>query len=456
MDTNDVVRQVFGAVLRQLRMQAGLSLRELGERSLYDYSRISRVERGEHLIDPKHVPALDRALDAGGLLTLLRSLASDQAQPVSYNTGRLTGALQVDGIDSVKLELRTPDGRAVRVNLSRRELARLLAGGALSAVLPSETLEFNDRSRIAKAFTEPHHVDPELLRYFTALLEQHFTADRMLGPRHLVGPVLAQIDVLQRLHQHTRPGTAKATLRLLAQYGEFAGWLHQDLGDIAAAMQWSDRATQWAQAAGDYQLVAYLLVRKSNIALLDSDPPTVIELAAAARMVPGPVSPRLHALAAQQEARGWALCRNIDQFRRHLDEAATLLRDHPHDLDATAPVYLHSYNHDTLDEQSATGFRACGLAATAVDILERRIATTPDHLRRDHGHQVVKLANTLLATQQPDPERAAALGLQCVALAMSTGSARIRKELRTLELALTQRWPTLPGTRELQEALHAA
>jgi transcriptional regulator with XRE-family HTH domain len=56
VDSDEVIRHVFGAALRELRIQAGLSLRELGQRSLYDYSRISRVERGEHLIDPKHVP----------------------------------------------------------------------------------------------------------------------------------------------------------------------------------------------------------------------------------------------------------------------------------------------------------------------------------------------------------------------------------------------------------------
>jgi transcriptional regulator with XRE-family HTH domain len=43
--------RLFGTVLRQLREQAGISLRELGRRCLYDHSRISRVERGEHVID---------------------------------------------------------------------------------------------------------------------------------------------------------------------------------------------------------------------------------------------------------------------------------------------------------------------------------------------------------------------------------------------------------------------
>jgi hypothetical protein len=219
------------------------------------------------------------------------------------------------------------------------------------------------------------------------VLTEHFTADKMLGPRQLLGPVLAQIEVLDGLRRHTRPGTAEPTLRLLAQYAEFAGWLHQDSGDTTAAMFWSDRATQWAQAVGDYQMVAYMLIRKSNIALLDDDAANVVDLAAAARKVPGPLSPKLHALAAQQEARGWALAGEADQFQHQIDTAANLLREHPDDVDETAPVYLHHYDLDTLEEQSASGYRACGRAEKAVAILEAKIAATPQHLHRDLGHQ---------------------------------------------------------------------
>jgi transcriptional regulator with XRE-family HTH domain len=257
---NDAVRQVFGLALRQLRTQAGLSLRELGQRIHYDYSRISRVERGEHLLDPKLVPALDQALGAGGLLTTLRSLVHDHDGAASGRKTLPTGRLRVDDGDSVTLELRTPDGRTVRVSLSRSEFTRLLAGGALGAVLPAGVADLDQVERAAKVIDEPRRVDPQVLDYFQTLLEQHFTADKMLGPRQLLGPVIAQIDVLDGLRRHMRPGTAEPTLRLLAQYAEFAGWLHQDAGDTPAAMYWSDRATEWAQAVGDYQLVAYMLV----------------------------------------------------------------------------------------------------------------------------------------------------------------------------------------------------
>ncbi len=316
--------QLFGLVLRHMRQEAGYSLRELGSRCLYDYSRISRVERGEHLIDADLVPAVDRALQAGGLLIALRALVPSEARSAAPTPGLLTAGFRTDG-DTVTLELDIPDGRPVRVRLPRRKFSALLAGGALRALLPAGSTDLDQTERVGRAIADPRRTDTHVLDYFRVLLGQHFVADKMLGPRALLTVIPAQIDTLDRIRRDCRPGSADATMRLLAQYAEFAGWLHQDLGDTATARYRTDRATVWAQAAGDYELVSYLLVRRSNIALLDGDATDVIELAAAARRVPGRVSPSVLALATQQEARGWAMRADADRFRHLLDAAADLL-----------------------------------------------------------------------------------------------------------------------------------
>ncbi|WP_144126754.1 helix-turn-helix domain-containing protein [Catellatospora sichuanensis] len=450
---SDAVRRLFGLVLRHLRRQAGLSLRDLGERSLYDYSRISRVERGEHLIDPELVPSLDQALNANGLLISLRALISTNGTPAEMPPAGLIGGFPIADGDSVTVEFRLSGRREARVSLSRREFHRLMATGAFGGALRADLTDTDLAERVSRAVGEPQRTDPQVLDYFRTLLEQHFVADKMLGPRALLGQVHAQIEILDGLRRGGRPGTSESTLRLLARYAEFAGWLHQDCGDVASAIFWSDRATQWAQAIGDQPFVAYLLVRRSNIAMIDRDGVDVVELAAAAQRVPGPISPRLRALAAQQEARGWAMHGDADSFRVRLDVAADLLHDHPDGVDENAPVYLHRYDLAALEEQSATGYRDCGHADTAVAILERRIADTPAHLQRDQAHQWVKLANAVLKSAQPDPERAAALGLRCVSAARTTGSARIVGELRTLSRTLSRRWPDLCQTEELRDAL---
>ena len=344
---SDAVQQVFGLALRRLRTQAGLSLRALGQASHYDYSRLSRIENGEHLVEAARVPAIDEAVGGDGLLVTLRSLIPDQGtsgtKPPVESTKPLAVATQrLDAGDSVVMAVQMPEWNVIRVSLSRRKFAQLVAAGVLNSSLPGGVPDPDRAGHLSRAMGERRSVDPEALAYFRTMLAEHFTADRMLGPRRLLGSVRAQLDVLDGLRRHARPGTTGPLLRLMAQYAEFAGWLCQDLGDIAAAMSFSDHASQWAQAVGDYQMVAYLLVRKSNIALLDGDAVNVIDLASAAEKVPGPLSPKLVALALQQQARGWALLGTTDQFRVGLDRAADLLDNHPDDVSDDAPVCKHS------------------------------------------------------------------------------------------------------------------
>lgn len=58
--------EVFGTALRQPCEQDGLSLRELGGRSQYDYSRLSRAENGRILIPEAQVRVLDDVLGLAG------------------------------------------------------------------------------------------------------------------------------------------------------------------------------------------------------------------------------------------------------------------------------------------------------------------------------------------------------------------------------------------------------
>ncbi|MFI0796935.1 multiprotein-bridging factor 1 family protein [Micromonospora rubida] len=449
------VQAVFGLALRRLRTEAGLSLRALGKASHYDFTRLSRAERGEHLVDPAVVRALDEALHSGGLLARIRSLAPPDPAPRRASRAAPGATMDAGSGDTVRLELRTADGRIVQVTLTRREFSHLLATGALRAVLPAGVTDLDQADRVRRMLDGPRRPDPQVLDYFRRLLAEHYTADKMLGPRQLLGPVMAQLDVLDGLRRHVAPGAEQPVLRLLTQYAEFAGWLHQDAGELPAALHWSDRASQWAQAAGDDEMVAYMLVRKSNIATLDSDPAAVIGLAAAAQQVRGDVSPKLIALASQQEARGWAQLGDVDRFRGCLDKAADLLRDHPDEVRPTAPVYLHSYDLSTLEEQSASAFRSAGDPTKAAAILERKIQETPAHLARDRVHLRAKLANVVVAGVDPDPLRAAELGIACVEVCRQSGSGRIAGELRALDRVLARRWPELPAARSLHEALAA-
>ena len=454
VDPGAVASRLFGVVLRHLRTEAGLSLRELGKRCHHDYSRLSRMETGEHLGDPALLAEIDRILGAGGLLTVLRTAAelpSDPPGPVVPSPAVGMGHAG-DGA-ALMLEMRMTDGRSLRVSIPRREFGQLLASGALGALFPAGVLTLDDADRLATVMARPGRVDPQVIGYFDRLLTEHYTADQILGPHQLLGPVLAQLDMLDTLRTHARPPVAKPLLRVLARYAEFVGWLQQDAGDLPSAMYWSDRASQWAQSASDDQMAAYLLFRKSSIAYLADDANTVIELAAAAQDAPGGISPKIVSLAAEQEARGWAMINDGDRCRHKLDIAVDSLRRRPDEADPTAPGYIQHYDLGTLEARSAVCYRAIGRAEDAIAVLERKIVSLPANLHRNRGYQMAKLANTVLATKQPEPERAAQLGLACLDLARQTGSARIAKELGTLDATLTARWPDQPDVRAFHDAL---
>ncbi len=130
----------FASVLRQLRTQAGLSLRGLAKLALYDYSRLSRAERGEILPPEPQIQMLDTVLHANGLLiTLWRTapegpaastatasalrtahewLVSEPPQLLRQRAGRRIGAAQAAQIQDRVIQLRHLDD-----HLSGRDLA---------------------------------------------------------------------------------------------------------------------------------------------------------------------------------------------------------------------------------------------------------------------------------------------------------------------------------------------
>lgn len=445
-----VAAEAFGIALRELRTGANLSLRELGKRALYDFTRLSRAERGQVLIPEECVETIDGILKADGMLIALRKAASGGTpEPAGRRYNVPEGETE-----PVKAEISLPGGGSITLRLSRRQFTQLLGAGALSAALPAPGNP-GDAERIRRAMENPARVDGEVLAGFRRMLDEYYRMDKMLGPGRLIGTVLAQIDVLDDLRHGVRPPYADPLFQVMSQHAEMAGWLLQDSGNLDAASDWSRRAAEWAQCAGDSTMAAYMLVRRSNIAVLSGDHAAVVQLAAAARRTPGEVDPKLLALACQQQARGHARLGEADECFTLLDEAASILDRYPDVTVNESPVYLHQYDMRTLTEQSASCYQVTGQAERAVSILEDTIATTGTSLIRDRGHLTAKLAVAVTRTGHPDPDRAADLGMDALAAAHQTGSARILSQLHTLDARLNARWPDHTGSRDLRQALAA-
>lgn len=71
----------FGGEVRTWRMHAGLTQKDLGERTSYGRSYVAMVEKGERLGSPEFADSCDRLFATPGLFGRLRKRASERAYP---------------------------------------------------------------------------------------------------------------------------------------------------------------------------------------------------------------------------------------------------------------------------------------------------------------------------------------------------------------------------------------
>lgn len=271
-------------------------------------------------------------------------------------------------------------------------------------------------------------------------------SDNLLGPRHIIPTAEEYVRLIGQLRD-TRSGTdRRELLRMQAQYGEFAGWLHQDLGDFRTAQYWLDRALEWSHAVGDSEMATYIMARKSQLASDALDGTGTVDLAEAAATMARPRT-RLAAIAPTYAAQGHALLGENSQTARALDKAYEALADLDDDpashwapwLDTTYVTIHRARCLETLSEHGQ-----------AAEVFQQAIGELPAPYRPDRG---VYLAREALAhAHAGDPAQAATAGSQALAIAAETSSGRIVNELARLDTDLTA-WHSVPEVGDFRAAL---
>ena len=347
--------------------------------------------------------------------------------------------------DEIVLPCRALDGRIIWVSIPRRTF---LSGGLGTAALatiaaavgPGPSGATGARLRTAVA-AEMNPI--ETLRQLRRAL---IDADNLLGPSGVLPAVHGQIQVIRQLRAGRRGADRQALLTMQAQYAEFAGWLHQDARDFQAAGFWLDRALEWSHAATDREMATYVMARKSQLAGDMCDATSAIDLADAAATMSRKGS-RLKATAATYGAHGYALAGQRTACLRAIDGARELagrLDDNPESPWAT---WLDSAY---IDVQRGRCLSALGDHAKAATVFQQAIRELPPAFRRDRG---VYLAREALAhTGAREPEQAAGVGMQAVAIAHDTQSGRVIDELARVGTGLAP-WATLPAVADFQDAL---
>lgn len=348
------------------------------------------------------------------------------------------------------------DGQPVLATLDPQALAGLGLGGLLGTAQTPEphpalpALTSDDQERLATADRDPRrYCDRSAIAALRHQLDACMTDDQAQGPANTLPVVLDVLRAIDRQARDVTPSVRRELLSVGARGAEFAGWLYRDLRDLARAETWYDRATAWAQEAGDLPMQGYLLLKRSQMAYDERDALRVVTLVQAASEGPWQLPGKVRAEVLQQDARSRAMTgASLDAVTRRLDDAHNLLTRPSDGADETTNLSTHD-NPDQLWLQTASCYMEAGRPLKAAEIYGD-VLTRTGLPARDRGYFLARRAHSLALAGQPDD--AAAVGLEAVSLATTTQSARTRRELGRA-VGVLQPWRSRPGPRDLREAL---
>jgi transcriptional regulator with XRE-family HTH domain len=305
------------------------------------------------------------------------------------------------------------------------------------------------RSMVRLPVGSADHLD-ELVSHLRDQWHALVRTDNLLGPRFALAAVRDHIAIIEELLPATSSSRRAELVTLAATYAESAAWLYEDAGQMPAATYWVGRAMEWAHEAGDGLLLAWTLFRRSQHAAAGGDAQRTISLTRAAGrdgdLLPNP----MRAAIVQQEAHGYALVGEEIMSHRTLDVAhqwAAL------DNAGDARGGHGSFCSETyLELQRAYCWAALGKPQRAVQMYEAILPSLPPVYRRDRGVACSRLAQAYVYAGQP--EAAASVGQEALAIARSSGSVRTEQEVALVGRKLTKHRQLQP-VEQLLDALSA-
>ncbi|MEV3857712.1 Twin-arginine translocation pathway signal [Streptomyces sp. NPDC050095] len=298
--------------------------------------------------------------------------------------------------------------------------------------------------------TASQYVDPALVDIYQSQLEGHYRADMFLGPYDLIGPVSEQYQVIDRLTRSAKGETRRGMLRLGAAYAALVGWLYQDAGDLQGATFWRGITQEIAMRSRDPHLIGYSLVNQAQVRTDLGDGHAVIDLCEAALEDERRLVPKVRIMAMQQQAHGASLTGDRGAVDQLIDQAGRLLTRVDDDLPwgnacRRTPGYL--------EVQRATCYGRLGLGREAGALWSQVLGVVPESARRDRGVYMARQATAAAAAG--DPDQAVEIARTVVDVAVETRSARMRRELVTLQREMRP-WQGERVGRELADVLESA
>ncbi|GLW52351.1 helix-turn-helix domain-containing protein [Kitasatospora phosalacinea] len=419
----------FGAELRRLREEHGLSLEGLARQLSYSKGYLSKVESGQRKASQELARRCDALLGADGRLQQLavRTAAADRTAPGPGLRAR-ENAANGYGTPFAPGPVRADAGSADAWYAEQRHGP---APDALGGLLP----QF------------PAALDPGVPALLREQLAQYRQLGQHLDPVLLVPALQVQSETALRIALRC-DGRSRAELLLIAaHFIEFGGWMAQEAGDRHTALAHTERAVELARAGGHRHFAGYALVRRALVTFYAGDAVATVALATAAqdRRLP----PRIRGLAALREAQGHALGGDRNRCLRALERAEVLLATAAADHDG-GPVLGSANVADPAAMTTGWCLFDLGHARRAAEVLDRECARLPRHATRARIRYGLRRA--LAHAGAGEAEHACAVAAEQLGALVDVPSATVAADLRRLDREL-RRFRASRTVREFQPAL---
>ncbi|MBV8993225.1 MAG: hypothetical protein JO287_05890 [Pseudonocardiales bacterium] len=277
------------------------------------------------------------------------------------------------------------------------------------------------------------HTEPALADSLLGAIELYCDTDNLAGPQSLVNIVPQQLRFVEDLLSNARGKDRKQLLVVGARYAEFAGWIYQDTGALNSAMQMSSIALDFAQEAGDEILMAYISMRRSNIATDAKRSELALKIVDTALDKATHLPARNRAVALRQRAHAFAQLGQQNECSSSLDQAFKLAEQ---DVDSEKNIAQYC-TPEYVEMEAAHCWIELGQPEKAIGTLQHSLSAWKPEFRRDLGLCLARLAVAHASSEQV--ENALIVAERSLEIVQDTKSFRTQDQLTRISRILAEK-----------------
>jgi hypothetical protein len=436
-------KRALGAVLRRLRLAAGLTQEAVARRCAVHRTYITHAESGAELPSRPFWVAADRAVLAQGAL-LAAYDAYIGAQHGEAGIVSLGSALQAVDLNSM-----LDTDLKVWLDMNRRELLEFLAvAGTLPAVTLLAGLEQTTRQL---AHSSTVRVDAATIDQIETVLDAVGRQYEAFGPRAVLAVRQSQAELVDTLLPNCPANLLPRMLSVRATLARTLGWMAYDAGNLRTAGHHYELARDAAHHADDAELTALVLCNMSIAATRGGRAGIGVDHAiAASYWARRGDDPYLAAYAKDMAAEAHAELGQARECRTALEQARDIIDN------ATVGIHLPTYVYDPALNAgfAAECLTTLGIGDQAVAEARRCVDLFDPAYTLSRGFADIGLGAALCLTGETD--HAAHIIARTAETAATHGSARLAGEVRTARNTLHTTTGDSTLVRELDSKLAAA